>query len=143
MPLDTLSVHAEVVRPGRRVMLLEASIHDPAGTEVVRARALRVRPSEVGEPAAEAAPFPGPDRDGRTTSANAGSPMFATDAMEIRFVEGTFREPGRAIAWFRLRQPLVSGETAARLSCWRPRATSATASPRSCRGRRTCSSIPI
>jgi hypothetical protein len=30
--------------------------------------------------------------------------------MEIRFVEGRFREPGASIAWFRLRHPLVAGE---------------------------------
>jgi len=36
--------------------------------------------------------------------------MFATDAMEIRFVQGAFREPGPATAWFRLRRPLVAGE---------------------------------
>jgi hypothetical protein len=35
--------------------------------------------------------------------------MFATDAMEIRFVEGRFREPGPATAWFRFRHPLIAG----------------------------------
>ena len=34
----------------------------------------------------------------------------ATHAMEIRFVEGRFREPGAATAWFRLRAPLIHGE---------------------------------
>jgi hypothetical protein len=29
--------------------------------------------------------------------------------MEIRFVEGEFREPGPSTAWFRLRHPLVAG----------------------------------
>jgi hypothetical protein len=37
--------------------------------------------------------------------------MFATHAMEIRFVEGAFREIGSATAWFRLRGPLVADET--------------------------------
>ena len=36
--------------------------------------------------------------------------MFATEAMEIRFVEGRFLEPGEATAWFRLRQPLIQGQ---------------------------------
>ena len=36
--------------------------------------------------------------------------MFATDAMDIRFLSGTFIEPGPATAWFRLRYPLVAGE---------------------------------
>jgi hypothetical protein len=31
--------------------------------------------------------------------------------MDIRFVEGSFMEPGPATAWFRLRHPLVAGES--------------------------------
>jgi hypothetical protein len=60
-------------------------------------------------------PFPGPEagvgREFGTRDAPA-MPMFATHAMEIRFVEGAFREPGPATAWFRLRGPLVAGEPA-------------------------------
>ena len=36
--------------------------------------------------------------------------MFAPDAIEIRFVEGVFGR-GPSTAWFRLRIPLVAGET--------------------------------
>jgi hypothetical protein len=36
--------------------------------------------------------------------------MFATHAMEIRFVQGVFRQPGPATAWFRLRHPLIAGQ---------------------------------
>jgi hypothetical protein len=36
--------------------------------------------------------------------------MFAPDAIEIRFITGKFGG-GPAIGWFRLRRPLVSGET--------------------------------
>jgi acyl-coenzyme A thioesterase PaaI-like protein len=113
VPLGELSVKAEVTRPGRRVMLLEGSIHDEHGTEVARARALRVRPSELGGPPdgrPVGVPFPGPDQGRANDFGNSGPPMFATDAMEIRFVEGSFRQPGRATAWFRLRQPVVAGE---------------------------------
>lgn len=42
VPLGPLSVNAALIRPGRRVQLLEGSILAPDGTEVVRARALRV-----------------------------------------------------------------------------------------------------
>src|SRR5205823_13795954 len=34
---------------------------------------------------------------------------LATHAMEIRFVEGRFREAGASTAWFRLRVPLIAG----------------------------------
>jgi hypothetical protein len=37
-------------------------------------------------------------------------PMFAPDAIEIRFVAGTFGG-GPSTAWFRMRVPLVAGET--------------------------------
>ena len=93
VPLGELTVVAEVVRPGRRVQLLEASVLTPDGTEVVRARALQVqradgvrvrtplvvRPARAGAAAAI------------TTSSRRYRPMFAPDAMEIRFVAGTLR----------------------------------------------------
>src|ERR1039458_10855236 len=41
-PLGPLSLHTELVRPGNLAQLLEASLRTPDGTEVVRARALRV-----------------------------------------------------------------------------------------------------
>ena len=111
VPLGLLSVSADVVRPGRRVTLLDGAILDNAGTEVMRARALLLRPSAIGVGDGEPPPFPGP-ADGRPTKfASDGSPMFATHAMEIRFVEGAFMELGAATAWFRLREPLVQGES--------------------------------
>ena len=37
-------------------------------------------------------------------------PMFAPDAVEIRFVAGAWGD-NPCVAWFRLRRPLVTGET--------------------------------
>jgi hypothetical protein len=109
VPLGPLEVSARVTRPGRRVMLLEATVSTEDRTEVVRARALRIRPSDVGDPPADPPPFAGP-HEGRANDFDAGGQtMFATDALEIRFVEGAFRAPGNATAWFRLRRPIVSG----------------------------------
>src|SRR5947209_1574971 len=42
VPLGELSVEASVVRPGRRVQLLEGAIFAPGDVEVARARALRI-----------------------------------------------------------------------------------------------------
>src|ERR1700749_219133 len=42
-PQHGLTVAVEVVRPGRRVTLLEAALRDGEGVEVTRARALLVR----------------------------------------------------------------------------------------------------
>jgi Thioesterase-like superfamily len=109
--LGELSTRVEVVRPGRRVTLLDAFMLDGDGVEVARARALLLLRSEVGEPPHALPPFPGPEQ-GRPNDFHRaeGRRMFATDAMEIRFVEGSFREPGPATAWFRLRHPVVADE---------------------------------
>ena len=109
VPLGELAVAVEVVRPGRRVTLLDAVLSDGDGTEVTRARALLVRPSEVGAPAGGAPPFPGPEEGERNDWEGRQRRGFATDAMEIRFVKGRFLEPGAATAWFRLRHPLIAG----------------------------------
>jgi hypothetical protein len=112
VPLGELQLTAEVVRPGKRVQLLEASLRAPNGTEVVKARGLRVRRAEVdaGPEPAQLPPGPetiseSPDGPGR-----AGVTMWAPSVMELRFVKGAFREIGPATAWFRMRKPLVAGE---------------------------------
>jgi acyl-Coa thioesterase superfamily protein/acyl-CoA thioesterase superfamily protein len=113
VPQAALSVAVEVVRPGRRVTLLDAVLRDGEGAEVTRARALLVRPSEVDAPAAslgEPPSFPGPDQGVPNDWEGRQRRGFATDAMEIRFVKGRFLEPGEATAWFRLRHPLVAGQ---------------------------------
>jgi acyl-coenzyme A thioesterase PaaI-like protein len=109
VPVGPLTVRVEQVRPGRRVALLDAFVTDPEGTEVTRARGLLLQPSEIEATPAQPPPFPGPE-DGAANDWDERRPMFATHAMEIRFVEGRFREPGAATAWFRLRAPLIAGE---------------------------------
>jgi Thioesterase-like superfamily len=115
VPRAALTVAVEVVRPGRRVTLLDVVLRDEEGTEVTRARALLVRPSEVSSlapPVGGPPPFPGPEQGVRNDWEGRQRRGFATDAMEIRFVKGRFLEPGDAIAWFRLRHPLVGGQPA-------------------------------
>jgi hypothetical protein len=115
VPLGRLEVDADVVRGGRRVQLLEGSIRTPDGIEIVRARALQV---QRAEPAAGATPLvrppPGPEDGQEHEPGGEGfnpphRPMFAPDAIEIRFVAGVFGL-GPSTAWFRLRVPLVAGE---------------------------------
>lgn len=111
VPLGQLKVSAEVVRPGRRVQLLEASVTAPAGLEVVRARALQVRAADPGAPRTALAPPPAGPEQGRENDLKPPyRPMFAPDAIEIKFVAGTFHGDGPSTAWFRLRGPLVAGE---------------------------------
>jgi acyl-coenzyme A thioesterase PaaI-like protein len=111
VPLGPLSVSAEVVRPGKRVQLLEGVVATPDGVEVVRARALRVARAPVsagssGDGGMPAEPSQGVSNDFR----DPGMRLFPRDAMEIRFVAGRFLARGPASAWFRLRVPLVEGE---------------------------------
>jgi len=114
-PVGPVSVQADVVRPGKRVQLLEASMLAD-GVEVVRARGLRVHRAQAeaelpaGSDGDGAGPPAGPEA-GRPAELNAPfRPMFALDSVEIRFVTGSWGQ-GPCAAWFRLCRPLVSGET--------------------------------
>ena len=109
VPFGPLGVRVEVVRPGRRITLLDGFLTDPEGIEVARARALLMVAAEVDAGTVSPPPFAGPDTAAQSDWPEA-RPMFATAAMDIRFTEGRFREPGPATAWFRLRHPLIAGE---------------------------------
>jgi hypothetical protein len=107
VPLAPLTVEARVVRPGRSVELLEASLACADG-EVMRASAWRVAASDIRLESDPPPPGPdqGRDRDFFPTGQEAG---YHT-AMEYRFVHGGFLEPGPALVWMRMRCPLVEGE---------------------------------
>lgn len=110
VPVGPLEVRAEVVRPGRRVQLLEGSIA-AGGVEVIWARALRVQTADAGNGALAGTPPPPGPATGREARVNVPHrPMFALDAIEIRFVAGAFGG-GPSTAWFRLLRPIVAGET--------------------------------
>lgn len=114
VPVGELEVSVEVVRPGRRVQLLEGAIRAADGTELVRARALRVRRAEASSGQMPIAPPPSPEKGHEHEPGSGGfepphRPLFAPDAIEIRFVSGIFGK-GPSTAWFRLRVPIVGGE---------------------------------
>jgi hypothetical protein len=111
VPLGELAVHAEIVRPGRRVQLLDGTIATVDGVELVRARALRVeRAVNVPLHALSVGDVPpGPEHGSASDWPARDVKVFAADAMEIRFVAGGFMDPGPASAWFRLRVPMIDG----------------------------------
>jgi acyl-Coa thioesterase superfamily protein/acyl-CoA thioesterase superfamily protein len=111
VPLGELQVQAQVARTARRTQLLEASIRDASGTELVRARALQVRHAEAAGYTTDSSPPAGPEhgQERPMPFERRLSPTFGPDAIEIRIVEGTFGA-GPATAWFRLRVPLIAGE---------------------------------
>jgi len=115
VPLGALEVKAQALSTGRRVQLLEGSILDTAGTEVVRARALRIRRAETQLQPETVRPLLPPGQGAENDLERDQGVTFATDAMEIRFADGAFHQPGPATAWFRLRVALVAGEHASPL----------------------------
>ncbi|MEA2418158.1 MAG: hypothetical protein QOE60_364, partial [Thermoleophilaceae bacterium] len=107
VPLAPMTARAAVVRPGRSVELLEASLAGPDG-DVMRASAWRVAAGDVrveSDP-----PPPGPDRGRERDFFPTGQDVGYHTAMEYRFVRGGFLEPGPALVWMRMRVPLVEGE---------------------------------
>jgi hypothetical protein len=113
VPLTPLELRTRVLRPGKRVQLIGATLHADE-QEVARATALRIRSDAVPAPQGDLEP---PPHGGPATSApihmpafERGPTMFARDGMEVRFAQGAFADVGPAFAWFRLQAPLVAGE---------------------------------
>jgi Acyl-CoA thioesterase C-terminal domain/Acyl-CoA thioesterase N-terminal domain len=112
VPIGMVEVEARVVRPGRRVQLVEATLGD-GREELMRATAWRIRTARLDLPAevADSGPAPPAPEEGEE------APFFPTEqrvgyhtAMEWRALEGGFTEPGPARVWMRQRVPLVAGE---------------------------------
>lgn len=111
VPIARLETRTAIVRPGRNVELLEGELLHH-GEAVIRARAWRIRIAEVEIDRApvEPAPIPGPDRAAVQSFFPVPWDVGYHTAMEVRFVDGGFVEPGPARAWMRMRVPLVEGE---------------------------------
>jgi hypothetical protein len=116
VPIEPLRVAVRLARPGKKVQLVEASLLIAAnGTEVARATGLRLRRSQVPLPeGAVASGTPPLPAAGVVSQPPWASQIqyegFHSGAVELRFVAGSFAEPGPATTWIRLRIPLVAGE---------------------------------
>jgi hypothetical protein len=116
VPIARLTTAVEVVRPGRSVELIEGELRHE-GEAMIRARAWRIRTAEVGvdrrppEPAA----MPGPETAAVQSFFPVPWDVGYHTAMEVRFVEGGFVDPGPARAWMRMKVPLIEGEEPAPL----------------------------
>lgn len=111
VPIARLTAVAEVVRPGRSVELVEGELRH--GDEVaIRARAWRIRTTEVeiDRHAPEPEPIPGPEAAAVQDFFPVPWDVGYHSAMEVRFLDGGFVEPGPARAWMRMRVPLIEGE---------------------------------
>ncbi len=117
VPVEPLLVEAAVARPGRKVQLAEATIrHAATGTEVARARALRIRSAAVTLPddplvALEPPPEPGPAASRPELSKFSDDYVaFHNAGVEHRFAAGTWLDAGPVTVWIRLLAPVVEGE---------------------------------
>jgi len=113
IPVGELSVEAKILRPGRRISLREAILSDGEGRPVMLCRAWRISalptslPDDL-EPERPVLPVP---REGEEKPFFEMAPEVGYHrGIEARFVEGSWREPGNAAAWLRMRATLLPGE---------------------------------
>ena len=109
VPIAPLTVTTEIVRPGRSVELVEASLATD-DAEVMKARAWRIRETgphdELDAVVPDDPPPPPPSEAHDVVKPDHGY----LAAMETLFTQGQFMEKGPATSWFRMRYPLVAGE---------------------------------
>jgi Thioesterase-like superfamily len=113
VPVDhPLRVRTNVVRPGRKVQVVEAVLTGPGDVELCIARALRIRREELDLPARGVieVEVPPPLETGDMQMGEGGEQAFPVTGCELRFVRGMFRVPGPATVWIRLRHPVLPGE---------------------------------
>ena len=109
VPLGRLVVHTEIVREGKRLQVVVATICDPDGTEVARATALRFRlghgpnaPTDPSLPPIATPPLGAP----RGAGPRSGDLNGFIDATEMRDAGS----PGAATSWYRATKPVIAGE---------------------------------
>ena len=109
---EPVSVRTRVVRPGRKVQVVEAVMALRDGSELCRAQALRIRRAAVDAPVGGVtAVEPPPPPDGATPQVGVGGDeSFGISGVELRFARGIFFELGPATVWIRLRRPVLAGE---------------------------------
>jgi hypothetical protein len=110
VPVGPVRVAARLLRPGRRVELVESTLTAGDDRPLMRLTAWRVRTSPTERTPEPPVPLPGPGESRPETAA-----FFTTDvayhrALEWRFAHGSFNAPGPAAAWTRARCALVAGE---------------------------------
>jgi hypothetical protein len=112
VPIGRIKVDAEVVRPGRRVELVRATLSNGDDEALIRAQGWRLRTEEVSfeAPTGFPPPPPGPEQAEPGVFFDVDYDVGYHTAMEYRFVEGAFMEPGPATVWMRMGVPLLPGE---------------------------------
>lgn len=116
VPIAPLQLEAEVLRPGRSVILSSASLSDEKGPVMnATAWSIRVADTDLEQVVHGRRPPKGPTASEEVELFPTQEPSYLT-AMEWRFAAGGFVIPGPAAAWARMRFPLVEGEDITPLS---------------------------
>jgi hypothetical protein len=114
VPVGPVRVRTTVVRPGRRIELVEAVLTGADDRPLMRLSAWRLRVREddgTGGGTPQPHPAPAGPEDSRPEDAAFFSEEIAYHrALEWRFATGSFNAPGPAAAWTRPRCSLVEGE---------------------------------
>jgi len=113
IPVGRLELEIGLVRPGRRVQLVGASL-TADGVEVCRVTGLRVArtPTELGSMSTVRSTSYGTPETLASTPFRLGrddGPSFASTGVEMRFASGVV-EAGPAAVWLRLRRPILDAE---------------------------------
>ncbi len=112
VPLDELTVHAEVRRPGRRICIADATLAGPDGTVCLTATLGCIRRHSFHHTAPMVGvEQPDPPAKGwgvKLRGSNDGV-MFARQGVEHRVVRGRFEDAGPATDWLRLAVDMVDG----------------------------------
>lgn len=112
VPVAPLHVSTRIIRPGKRVRLIEATL-TASGAPVIIASAWAIRPApaDLDADAAEAVAPAAPEQVTETdpTRYEEWDCGFLA-ATEWRFVNGGYRKPGPAVVWVRPRVGLLAGQ---------------------------------
>ena len=113
-PLTPLRPVVEVLRAGRRIQVVRASLFDGEDREVARATSLRMRVADVPNPVdpertahPEDEPHPVPDEPVLLTMMGVGVPAFLR-GVEFRRT-GEYRDGAPGLVWLRMHNEMVAG----------------------------------
>jgi len=106
-----LAVKARLLRPGRKIQLVEASLWN-GQVEVARAAAVRIRETAVSVPHDDEPPPHGPPESvvDPAVPSYRGGPAYHRLGVEVRIPTGLLGRLGPCWGWFRLKLPVVPGE---------------------------------
>jgi Thioesterase-like superfamily len=116
VPVGPVRVRASVLRPGRRIELVEAALDAGDDPPLMRLTAWRMRVRTDGPAPADDGPagggpsIPGPEESRPETASFFTQEIAYHRALDWRFAAGSFNAPGPAIAWTRPACALVEGE---------------------------------